>query len=71
MDPNPLGEAFSHSDVALLHETTEAEGRRVAADVLKLPAEGPFPFDDLLRINRILGPPPGLRVSLRVRLLVS
>ena len=49
---------FSLADLALLHETTEAEVRRVAANVLNLRAQGPFSFDDLLRVNRILGPPP-------------
>ena len=50
--------SFTLADVAIIHEVPEEEVRRVVTDVLGLAPKGPFSFDDLLRVNRILGPVP-------------
>ena len=50
--------SFTLADVAIIHDVTEEEVRRVVTDVLSLRPDGPFSFDDLLRVNRILGPVP-------------
>ena len=50
--------SFTLADLAMIHDATEEEVRRVVTDVLSLRPDGPFSFDDLLRVNRILGPVP-------------
>ena len=48
---------FSLADMALFHDTTEDEVRRVATS-LNLSPNGPFETENFLKINRVLMPVP-------------